>query len=281
MSVLAVELPVERSRLCERVLRDLPEWFGIEEATTAYIRDVAGLPTFGFDGDAILSLKLHTPRAAEIYVMGVRRARHGQGIGTALLRAAESYLSARGVEYLQVKTLGPSDPDAGYARTRAFYDARGFAPLEELHDLWERNPCSAPGQAPVMPLTVGTAGHIDHGKTWLVRALTGKDTDRLPEEQRRGISIDLGYALLRLADGRRLSVVDVPGHERFVRTMVAGATGIDLFLLVIDAGEGARPQTHEHLAILRLLGIERGVVALTKVDAVDAGGSRSRGGRGA
>jgi selenocysteine-specific elongation factor len=120
-----------------------------------------------------------------------------------------------------------------------------------------------------MPLTVGTAGHIDHGKTWLVRALTGKDTDRLPEEQRRGISIDLGYAPLELADGRRLSVIDVPGHERFVRTMVAGATGIDLFLLVIDAGEGARPQTHEHLAILRLLGIEHGVVALTKVDAVD------------
>jgi len=120
-----------------------------------------------------------------------------------------------------------------------------------------------------MPLTVGTAGHIDHGKTWLVRALTGKDTDRLPEERRRGISIDLGYAPLELADGRRLSVVDVPGHERFVRTMVAGATGIDLFLLVVDAGEGARPQTHEHLAILRLLGIERGVVAVTKVDAVD------------
>jgi selenocysteine-specific elongation factor len=120
-----------------------------------------------------------------------------------------------------------------------------------------------------MPLTVGTAGHIDHGKTWLVRALTGKDTDRLPEEQRRGISIDLGYAPLDLPDGRRLSLVDVPGHERFVRAMVAGATGIDLFLLVIDAGEGARPQTHEHLAILRLLGIERGVVAVTKADAVD------------
>jgi len=120
-----------------------------------------------------------------------------------------------------------------------------------------------------MPLTVGTAGHIDHGKTWLVRALTGKDTDRLPEEQRRGISIDLGYAPLELVDGRRLSVVDVPGHERFVRTMVAGATGIDMFLLVIDAGEGARPQTHEHLAILRLLAIERGVVAVTKADAVD------------
>jgi selenocysteine-specific elongation factor len=120
-----------------------------------------------------------------------------------------------------------------------------------------------------MPLTVGTAGHIDHGKTWLVRALTGKDTDRLPEERARGISIDLGYAPLELPDGRQLSVVDVPGHERFVRTMVAGATGIDLFLLVVDAGEGARPQTNEHLAILRLLGIEHGVVAVTKADAVD------------
>jgi selenocysteine-specific elongation factor len=120
-----------------------------------------------------------------------------------------------------------------------------------------------------MPLTVGTAGHIDHGKTWLVRALTGKDTDRLPEERRRGISIDLGYAPLELPDGRSLSVVDVPGHERFVRTMVAGATGIDFFLLVIDAAEGARPQTHEHLAILGLLGVERGAVAVTKADAVD------------
>jgi selenocysteine-specific elongation factor len=120
-----------------------------------------------------------------------------------------------------------------------------------------------------VPLTVGTAGHVDHGKTTLVRALTGKDTDRLPEEQARGISIDLGYAPLTLADGRTLSLVDVPGHERFVRTMVAGATGIDLFLLVIDAAEGARPQTHEHLAILRLLGVRHGVVAVTKADAVD------------
>jgi selenocysteine-specific elongation factor len=120
-----------------------------------------------------------------------------------------------------------------------------------------------------MPLTVGTAGHIDHGKTWLVRALTGKDTDRLPEEQARGISIDLGYAPLELPDGRRLSLVDVPGHERFVRNMVAGATGIDLFLLVVDAGEGARPQTREHLSVIRLLGIERGVVAVTKADTVE------------
>ena len=120
-----------------------------------------------------------------------------------------------------------------------------------------------------MPLVVGTAGHIDHGKTWLVRALTGKDTDRLPEEHERGISIDLGYAPLDL-DGTRLSLVDVPGHERFVRNMVAGATGIDLFLLVIDAAEGARPQTHEHVAVLRLLGVTNGVVAVTKADAVDA-----------
>jgi selenocysteine-specific elongation factor len=121
-----------------------------------------------------------------------------------------------------------------------------------------------------MPLTVGTAGHVDHGKTWLVRALTGKDTDRLPEERSRGMSIDLGYAPLELGDGRRVSLIDVPGHERFVRNMVAGATGIDLFLLVIDAGEGPRPQTHEHLRILRLLGIERGVVAVTKADGVQS-----------
>jgi len=120
-----------------------------------------------------------------------------------------------------------------------------------------------------LSLALGTAGHIDHGKTWLVRALTGIDTDRLPEEKARGISIDLGYAPLELPDGRRLSLIDVPGHERFVRNMVAGATGIDLFLLVIDAAEGARPQTHEHLSILRLLGIERGVVAVTKADSVD------------
>src|SRR6476620_6568214 len=121
-----------------------------------------------------------------------------------------------------------------------------------------------------MPLTVGTDGHIDHGKTTLVEALTGKNTDRLPQERERGISIDLGYAPLELPDGTQLSVVDVPGHERFVRTMVAGASGIDLFLLVVDAREGARPQTHEHLAILRLLGVEHGDVALTAADLVDA-----------
>jgi selenocysteine-specific elongation factor len=116
------------------------------------------------------------------------------------------------------------------------------------------------------PLTLGTAGHIDHGKTALVGALTGKDTDRLPEEHERGISIELGYAPLELPGGRRLSVVDVPGHERFVRTMVAGASGIDLFLLCVAADDGVMPQTREHAAVLRQLGIEHGVVAITKAD---------------
>ena len=117
------------------------------------------------------------------------------------------------------------------------------------------------------PLTLGTAGHIDHGKTALISVLTGKNTDRLPEERSRGISIELGYASLTLPDGRRLSVVDVPGHERFVRTMVAGASGVDMFLLCVAADDGVMPQTREHLAVLRQLGVEHGVVAVTKADA--------------
>jgi selenocysteine-specific elongation factor len=119
------------------------------------------------------------------------------------------------------------------------------------------------------PLTLGTAGHIDHGKTALIRALTGVDTDRLPEEQARGISIELGYAQLELPSGRLLSVVDVPGHERFVRTMVAGATGIDLFLMTIAADDGVMPQTREHAAVLEALGVKTGVVAVTKSDLID------------
>jgi selenocysteine-specific elongation factor len=118
------------------------------------------------------------------------------------------------------------------------------------------------------PLTVGTAGHIDHGKTALVGALTGHDTDRLAEERRRGISIELGFAELDLG-GRRLSLIDVPGHERLVRTMIAGASGIDLFLLVVAADDGPMPQTREHLAVLRALGVGAGVIALSKVDLVD------------
>ena len=119
------------------------------------------------------------------------------------------------------------------------------------------------------PLTLGTAGHIDHGKTALVGALTGVDTDRLPEEHERGMSIELGYAPLRLPGGRRLSVVDVPGHERFVRTMVAGATGVDLALLVVAADDGVMPQTVEHARVLAALAVRRGVVAVTKADLAD------------
>jgi selenocysteine-specific elongation factor len=118
-------------------------------------------------------------------------------------------------------------------------------------------------------MILGTAGHIDHGKTTLVRALTGVDTDRLPEEKRRGITIELGFAPLAIDGDGTIGVVDVPGHEAFVRTMVAGATGIDLALVVIAADEGVMPQTREHLAILDLLGVRRGIVALTKSDLVD------------
>src|SRR5271156_1417784 len=116
---------------------------------------------------------------------------------------------------------------------------------------------------------VGTAGHIDHGKSSLVEALTGTNPDRLEEEKRRGITLDLGFAFLTLG-GVRLGLVDVPGHERFVRNMLAGAGGIDLVLLVIAADEGIKPQTREHFEICRLLGIPRGIIAITKSDLVDA-----------
>lgn len=118
-------------------------------------------------------------------------------------------------------------------------------------------------------LVLGTAGHIDHGKTSLVHALTGRDLDRLPEEKARGITIELGFAPLELSGGLRVALVDVPGHERFVRTMVAGASGLDLVMLVVAADEGVMPQTREHLAICELLGVDRGLVVLTKSDLVD------------
>jgi selenocysteine-specific elongation factor len=118
-------------------------------------------------------------------------------------------------------------------------------------------------------MIVGTAGHIDHGKTTLVRALTGVDTDRLPEEKRRGISIELGYAFLDGRGGERLGFVDVPGHERLVHTMLAGATGIDFALLVVAADDGVMPQTREHLAVLAMLGIARGAIVATKADRAD------------
>ncbi|MBL8654593.1 MAG: 50S ribosome-binding GTPase, partial [Alphaproteobacteria bacterium] len=117
-------------------------------------------------------------------------------------------------------------------------------------------------------MIVGTAGHIDHGKTSLVRTLTGVDTDRLKEEKTRGISIELGFAYLPAPDGQIVGFVDVPGHEKLVHTMLAGASGIDFVVLVVAADDGIMPQTREHLAIVELLGIKRGLVALTKIDAV-------------
>src|SRR5262245_18463288 len=121
-----------------------------------------------------------------------------------------------------------------------------------------------------MPYIIGTAGHIDHGKTSLIKALTGEDTDRLKEEKERGISIDLGFAHLDLPDGSRAGIVDVPGHERFIRNMLAGAHGIDLALFTVAADDGVMPQTEEHLDILHLLGVRCAIFVLTKIDLVGA-----------
>ena len=118
-------------------------------------------------------------------------------------------------------------------------------------------------------MIIGTAGHIDHGKTSLVEALTGIDTDRLPEEKRRGITLELGFAHLPLDDGQVAGVVDVPGHERFVKAMAAGAGGVDVAVLVVAADEGVMPQTREHLDILDLLAIPTGIIVVTKRDLVD------------
>ena len=118
-------------------------------------------------------------------------------------------------------------------------------------------------------MIVGTAGHIDHGKTALLKALTGQQGDRRREERERGITIDLGYAYADLGDGNLTGFIDVPGHERFVHNMLAGACGIDCMLLVVAADDGVMPQTREHLAIVELLGIRRALVALTKIDRVE------------
>jgi coenzyme F420-0:L-glutamate ligase / coenzyme F420-1:gamma-L-glutamate ligase len=142
VTIVPVADPRERSRLAESILRALPEWFGIEEATQSYIREVAELETFAaVDGSGFLSLKQHTPRAAEIYVMGVLPARHREGVGAALVAAAETWCGANGIDFLQVKTLAATKADENYARTREFYEAVGFVPLEVFPELWDpRNP---------------------------------------------------------------------------------------------------------------------------------------------
>ena len=118
-------------------------------------------------------------------------------------------------------------------------------------------------------IIIGTAGHIDHGKTTLIKALTGRNTDRWEEEQRRGITIDLGFTYFDLPGGDRAGIIDVPGHEKFINNMVAGVVGMDLVLLVIAADEGIMPQTREHMDILNLLGIEKSIIVLNKCDLVD------------
>lgn len=125
-------------------------------------------------------------------------------------------------------------------------------------------------------MILGTAGHVDHGKTALVKALTGINTDRLAEERRRGLTIELGFAPLTLPSGRELSIVDVPGHERFIPTMLSGCAGMDMVLLAVAADQGIMPQTREHLAILSLLGIQRGVIALTRMDLGEKAGVRAQ-----
>src|SRR3989440_228485 len=135
--------------------------------------------------------------------------------------------------------------------------------------LERRDAASASAPAQSRPFVIGTAGHVDHGKSTLVKALTGIDPDRLAEEKERGMTIDLGFAWLKLPDGREVSIVDVPGHESFIKNMLAGVGGIDAALLVIAADEGIMPQTREHLAILDLLHVRRGIVVLTKADLVD------------
>src|SRR5205814_7709994 len=129
--------------------------------------------------------------------------------------------------------------------------------------------CAATSRPDMSARVIATAGHVDHGKSTLIKTLTGIDPDRLREERERGMTIDLGFAWLTLPDGSDVGIVDVPGHQYFIRNMLAGVGGIDAVLLVVAADEGVMPQTREHLAILELLGIDRGVVALAKRDLVD------------
>jgi coenzyme F420-0:L-glutamate ligase/coenzyme F420-1:gamma-L-glutamate ligase len=152
VKVEEVRDPEERSRIAREILTGLPEWFGLEAANEAYVRDVATLPTWTVRGEGFLSLKRHGERAAEIYVMAVRRDRHRRGIGTALLDVAEQWAVVQGIRMLQVKTLGPSRPSRGYGSTRRFYEARGFVPLEESTAFWGED---NPALILVKPLRIG------------------------------------------------------------------------------------------------------------------------------
>lgn len=210
--VVEIADPAERSRLAEAVLRDLPEWFGIEESTRGYVEEAAALPTFAVPPErGFLCLKQHTARAAELYVLGVRRELHRQGIGRALVAAAESWCRGRGVRYLQVKTLGPSRESRGYAATRAFYEALGFVPLEELHGLW-------PGDNPALVLVK----HLAPGFSVLpVEGLPElREGDSLAAliveraELADGDVVVVAQKAVSKVEGRVVALVDVEASER-------------------------------------------------------------------
>ena len=234
-----------------RVLSELgvaPTIDDCAECHAAVAADVAAM--FSHPAGGVLCQRVCAPRAQR-----TNAAAGGAGRATrlALRRTASAHRRAG-------RARAPTTPSGVRARA-----PRRRSAASRVRRLGARRA----GRAWRAGVIIGTAGHIDHGKTTLVRALTGVDTDRLPEEKRRGITIELGFAPLALDGIGTIGVVDVPGHEAFVRTMVAGATGIDIALLVVAADEGVMPQTREHLAILRLLGVRRGVVALTKADLVD------------
>ena len=252
------------------------------------------------------------PAPADAAAAGAAEGGH-RGAGAAAARAAASATARRalhrrgrrcasqiGSGALPVETvpsaglaIRPTDARAAAARSNALAAALRRLPVPVIGRIEEQalvldlrcleatsdgNSSRKPRAGVAGRMIVGTAGHIDHGKTALVRALTGVDTDRLKEEKARGISIDLGFAYLPTPDGAMLGFVDVPGHEKFVHNMLAGATGIDFVLLVVAADDGVMPQTREHLAIVDLLGVGRGIVALTKIDLVSprAAARRSR-----
>src|SRR5438270_630391 len=167
--------------------------------------------------------------------------------------------------YSQAVAAGDVDRSRGLDRRAAL--ARVRRRPDPVRDVRTDARRAMTADAPIR--VIGTAGHVDHGKSTLIRALTGIDPDRLREERERGMTIDLGFAWLSLPEGGEVGIVDVPGHQDFIRNMLAGVGPVDAVLLVVALDEGVRPQTREHVAILQLLGVDRGVVALTKRDLVD------------
>jgi coenzyme F420-0:L-glutamate ligase/coenzyme F420-1:gamma-L-glutamate ligase len=231
IDVVEIDDPAERSRIAEAVLRDLPEWFGSEQATQAYIEAASTLPTFAVEPDAgFLCLKQHTPRAAELYVMGVQREQHRRGIGRALVAAAESWCRAHGIRYLQVKTLGPSRPDPEYDRTRAFYEALGFVALEELHGLWDEG---NPALLLVKDVGPGFAVTPVEG---LPELRQGDDLAALIAERADladGDVVVVAQKAVSKVEGRVVALADVEATEQ-ARELAAGETDARRIQVILD-----------------------------------------------